>query len=65
MFAQDVKNEVDEVCEKSKDSLKDVHAIVALDVFNDNDRTKVDDRRNELKNKNAQLEEKSDEKFDR
>ena len=38
---------------------------MVLDVFNDDDKTKVDDRRNELKDKNAQLEEKSDENFDK
>jgi hypothetical protein len=56
---------VDEVCEKSKDSLKDVHAIIALDVFTDEDTTKEDDRRNGLKERNSQLAENSDEKFDR
>ena len=65
MFSQNVRNEVDEICEKSNKSLKNVLAITALDVFNDDDKKMVDERRNELKDKNSQLSEKSDEKFDK
>ena len=53
------------MCEKSKNSLKDVHGIIALVIFNDEDKKMVDDRRNELKDKNSELAEKSDEKFDK
>ncbi|XP_028414728.1 nuclear anchorage protein 1-like isoform X2 [Dendronephthya gigantea] len=62
--AKSVKDEVDDFCEKSKETLKDVHVIIALDAFNNEDKKNLDERRNELKDKNSQLSEKSDEKFD-
>ena len=60
-----MRDEVDDVCEKSKETLKDVHVITALDIFNNEDKTKLDDRRNDLKDKNSQLSKKLDEKFEK
>lgn len=60
-----MRQEVDEVCEKSKESLQDVQAIVDLDVFNDDDKKTVGDRKNDLKEKISLLDETSDTKFDK